>query len=472
MNLVGRRSNQRLKVPLGTALTTAALLSMSACLGPRPEAPSASAIAAPRAWRSPIGPAAPIEADWWRAFHDPVLTALVERALASNADIGVAVGRVEEARALTRLASAQQAPLATVGSTGGDGRTVILGQGVDAFVAQPQVSISYDLDIFGRLREASAAARATLLATEATRDSVLLGVASSTAAGYISLLGFDARLATARATLLSRSDALRYARRRAAAGYTSQLELHQAEAEYQATAQLVPPAELAVTRQEDALSILVGDPPEAIRRGVALEALTTPAVPDGLPSDLLRRRPDIYSAEETLVASDRTLDSSRAAILPNLSLTGSAGLALSTALANPITLFSVGASVLAPLFDGGRLHAQADASAARRDQAAYAYRRTVLNAFREVEDGFAAAHRLDEQQASLRLQVTALQETLRISTNRYREGYSPYLDQLDAERGLLTAQLSLIQAENDRLVAFVTLYQAMGGGWMQPPKPA
>ena len=166
-----------------------------------------------------------------------------------------------------------------------------------------------------------------------------------------------------------------------------------------------------------------------------------------------------------MVAADRTLDSQRAAMLPNLSLTGSAGLVLSTALAQPQAIFSLGASILAPLFDGGRLRAQERAATARRDQAAFAYRRTALTAFREVEDALAGVRRTGEQARALGDQATAARGALQNATNRYRAGYSGYLEQLDAQRNLLTAELALVQTESDRLTAYVALYQAMGGGW-------
>ena len=440
---------------------------LAGCVGTRPAVPVAATVAPPASWRVSVTPTAPIDAAWWKGFGDPVLTVLVERALAHNPDIDIAASRVAEARALARLARAQQSPLVTAGAAGGEARTVLLGRGDDALAAAPQAIVSYDLDLFGRLSQASASARATLLGTQDARDSVALAVASTTASGYIALLGLDERVVTTKSTLDARADALALARRRASAGYKSQLELAQAEAEYRAAEQLVPAAELAVARQENALAILVGDAPRVIDRGARLAALRTPAIPDGLPANLLRRRPDIASAEAALVATDRGLDSARAALLPNISLTGSGGLALSTALANPITLFSVGASILSPLFDGGRLRAQVYASAARRDQAAFSYKRAALVAFREVEDGLASFNRLGEQKVIVAQQVTALQTSLRISTNRYREGYAPYLDQLDAQRGLLTAQLVAIQIETDRLNAIVTLYQAMGGGWDQ-----
>jgi len=464
---------RRSKRPLAPTASLACALALGACAGPRPPIPLTASVTAPDHWRAPAPSAttttsATIDAAWWRAFGDPALTALVEQALAHNTDLDLAAARVDEARALARQARAQQAPLATAGISGGEARTMVLGRGVDALAAAPQVAISYDLDLFGRLSQTNASARASLLAAQDTRDAMALAVASTTASGYIALLGLDSRLATIRATLDARAEALRVARRRASLGYTSQLELQQAESEYQAAAQLVPPAELAITRQANALSLLAGQTPVAIRRGLALDALTAPPIPAFLPSSLLRRRPDVVAAEASLVASDRTLDSARAALMPNLSLSGSAGLALSSALDDPITLFSIGGSLLAPPLDGGRLEAQAAAAAARRDQAAFIYRRTALTAFREVEDGLAAVDRLQAQQAAIDSQVVALRVTLRLATNRYREGYAPYLDQLDAQRGLLAAQLVSVQSRTDRLVALVTLYQAMGGGWSTP----
>ena len=304
-----------------------------------------------------------------------------------------------------------------------------------------------------------------MLAGEATRDTVRLATAATTASGYITLRALDQRLAIARATLASRSDALRIARRRFEAGYSSRLEYRQSQAEYAATQQLVPAAQLAITRQEDALSVLTGSAPGPIERGLPLDRLTLPPIPDGLPSDLLRRRPDLFQAEQTLVAADRTLDSQRAAFLPNIALTGSAGVVLSTALPNPVGLFSLGASILAPLFDGGRLRAQEGVAASRRDQAAFAYRRAALTAFREVDDALAGVSRIGEQATALRDQEVAAQGALQNATNRYRAGYSAYIEQLDAQRSLLTAQLALVQTRADRLTSYVALYQAMGGGW-------
>lgn len=444
------------------------LASLAGCTlpGKRADPPSAAAVAPPPAWRTSLPTGAPVRAGWWQAFGDPVLTRLVEQALADNVDVQTAAARVEEARATEALSRAQLLP--QVGGTAAETQ----GQALSPFGvpsrtvgAQPTITASYDLDLFGRLRLASRAARAQLLAAEGARDTVRLATAASTASGYITLRALDRRLAIARETLAARADALRIAQRRFEAGYSSRLEYRQAQGEYSATAQLLPAAELAISRQENALSLLTGRAPGAIARGLPLDRLAAPPIPDGLPADLLRRRPDLFQAEQTLVAADRTLDSQRAAMLPSLSLTGSAGVALSTALANPVGIFSLGASILAPIFDGGRLAAQEDVATARRDQAAFAYRRAALVAFREVDDALAGVRRTDEQAADLVQQTLAARGALQNASNRYRAGYSAYIEQLDAQRSLLTAELSLVQTKTDWLTSYVALYQAMGGGW-------
>lgn len=439
---------------------------LGACVGTRPPPPPAATVAPPPFWRTASGTGEPVRADWWQAFGDPVLTALIERALVENDDLAIAAARVEEARAAARLARAQLSPTLGGGAGTSEGQTVSpLGTPSLAFGGQPALTASYDLDLFGRLRQASRAAQAQLLASAGASDAVRLAIARSVATSYVTLRALDLRLGIARDTLSARRDALRIARRRAKTGYTSNLELRQAEGEYHATEQLVAQAQLAIRRQEDAIDLLLGSTPAPVARGRSLDALALPAIPDGLPADLLRRRPDLYQAEQALVAADRSLDSARAALLPNIALTGSAGVALSTALADPIGIFSIGASVLSPLFDGGRLRAQADAATARRDQAAFAYRRAALSAFRDVEDGLAGVQRAGEQVTATAAQRDALAAALRNASNRYRAGYSSYIEQLDAQRGLLSAELALVQAQADRLTAYVAVYQAFGGGW-------
>ena len=439
------------------ALLLPLILAGCALPGPRRDAPPDATVIPPPAWRSALTApdASPVSAAWWQGFGDPVLTALVERALANNLDVLAAAARVEEARAAEALARAQLLPQlgGTVPETQGQSLSA-LGTTARSAAVQPGVQLSYDLDLFGRLRQSSRAARAQLLAT-----------AAAAASGYVTLRALDQRLAIARETLAARVEALRIARRRYETGYASRLEYRQAQAEYAGTQQLVPAAELAIARQENALALLTGESPRMVARGLALDRLATPPLPGGLPAQLLRRRPDLYQAEQTLVAADRTLDSQRAAMLPNLSLTGAGNLVLSTALAQPEVIFSLGASVLGPIFDGGRLRAQERVATARRDQAAYAYRRGALVAFREVDDALVGVRRTGEQADALAAQAAASRGALENATNRYRAGYSAYLEQLDAQRTLLTAELSLVQARADRLTSYVALYQAMGGGW-------
>lgn len=441
-------------------------LALGGCAGPHIATAPVAPVVPAAAWRSDAGIAAPLDRLWWRGFGDPALAALVDKALANNSDIAIAAARVREARATADLARAQLLPALDGGAGAGRSRAVsAFGTPQVQTYFQPQLQASYEVDLFGRLADGASAARSAWLASEAARDTVRLAVTGATATLYITLLGLDARLAVARETLAARSGALKLATSRDRAGYSPRLELQQAQAEYDATAQIIPQIETAIARAENGLSLLTGDVPGPIARGGTLAALAVPPIPDGLPSDLLERRPDIAQAANQLAAADSSLAAARKRFLPQLRLTGAAGAAFSTLLGDPITIWSVGGSVLAPLFEGGRLRAQANVAAAQRDQAAQAYRRTVLTSFREVEDALATSRHLDEQIALARHQRDTLAEAFRLATNRYRAGYSSYLEQLDAQRGLLSTQLALVGLETDARTARVQLYQAMGGGW-------
>jgi NodT family efflux transporter outer membrane factor (OMF) lipoprotein len=448
-----------------------ALLALGACAGPKADVPPEAAVGAPAAWRGGAAGAGEVTADWWRGFNDPALSRIVETALANNDDIAIAATRVAEARAQFRFARAQMFPNVGAGAGIERGANINPGFGVPDTQTDGEgaVQISYDMDLFGRLSDTREAARSSLLASEAARDNVRLAVASAAASGYITLRGLDARLLVLRDTLKARGEELRVAKRRADAGYGTQLELAQAEAAYHTTEPLIPATQLAITRQEDGLSLLLGSNPRDIERGSDLDGLAAPAVPVSLPAALLRRRPDIAAAEQQLAASDHALDAARDAYMPDVQLAAEGGLIGSNlALGSPFELWSLGGSILAPIFSAGRLEAQQDAATARRDQAAFAYRRTALTAFKEVEDSLQAVQRDQEQERAVIAQRDAQARALALATNRYREGYSPYLDQLDAQRGLLSAQLALVQARTDRFNALVTLYQSLGGGWKAP----
>ena len=429
---------------------------------PRPEA---SIVAPPADWRTELPADGAIERQWWARFGDPQLSALVEQARANNSDLAIAATRVAEARAQERVARSLLLPSLSASVPGSEARTVnAFGQPSESTSGQPTFQAAYEVDLFGANAARRDAARANAAALAAAREAATLSVSAAAASGYIALLALDDRLVVLKETLAQRGEALRIARDRAEAGYTSQLELRQSEAEYRAAEQQIPAIEAAIARQENALSLLVGDTPHAIARGASFDALATPAVPAVVPSELLRRRPDIAQAEYSVAATDANLRAARAQFLPQIRLTASAGAAFSTLIGDPISIWSVGGSILAPIFSGGRLEGQFDAATAQRDQAAFAYRKTVLTAFREVEDQLALIDRLGVQEQALLAQRTAVADALRHATNRYGAGYSPYIEQIDAQRALLSVDLSLIQLRTDRLTAYVALYQALGGG--------
>ena len=444
-------------------------LAVAGCAGPRPQIPAEASVTAPPSWRETShDTAAPVTATWWDAFGDPALTRAVATALANNTDIYLAAARVEEAQGEFHLARAQLLPNVTAQGGGGRERSVNAGFGIPELqnAGQANVGLSYALVLFGQLATARDAASARLLSRADSRESVRLAVAASTAGGYITLAALDARLVVLRETLVQRANSLNVIRRRTETGYSTQLDLAQAEAEYRAAAQLIPAAELAIAHQENGLSVLFGSAPREVQRGRELNAFVVPDIPAAVPSELLRRRPDIAAAEEQLVAADATLDSARAAFMPSIQLSASGGVAASTLFQpSAIWIWALGAAFSAPIFDSGRLQAQQETAAARRNQAAYAYKNTALTAFREVEDGLASVRLLDEQEKALVAQRDALAHALKLATRRYRAGYSPYLDQLDAERSLLSAELSLVQSRADRLSSAVDLYRALGGGW-------
>jgi NodT family efflux transporter outer membrane factor (OMF) lipoprotein len=439
---------------------------LAGCAGTAPPLSTPPPLALPQQWQTRLEATAPQRPDWWRDFGDPVLTQWVEAALANNTDIATAVARVREARAQEQVARSQRWPTLDLAMGATRSRSLDpLGRPTESTGAQPLFQAAYEVDLFGRIADQVRAAEAGSVAAGQARDVVALGVAAAAASGYITLRVLDARLAILRETLRSREDSLRLAARRAAVGYTSDLEWRQAQAEYEATAQQLPQAEAAIARQEHALSMLAGQVPGPVRRGVALQVLVLPPVPPALPSELLRRRPDIAQAESTLAASDATLAAARAQFLPQLRLSATAGQIFSSSLADPVTIWTLGASVLAPIFSAGRLRGQVEAAAARRDQAAWSYQRTVLVALREVEDNLSAVARLREQRAHLQAQREAVSDAWRNAVNRYQAGYSSYLEQLDAQRSLLAAELALVQSVGDELNALVALHQALGGGW-------
>ena len=445
-------------------LVTTTALALSACAPTLQEPPPGTSVTPPTEWRTSLEVTAPIERDWWDAFGDPQLSRLVEQARANNADVRIAAARVEEARATERGSRGFLLPSLGAGVEGGVRREVSpFGQAQTTVAAQPAFRASYEVDLFGKNAARVDAAEAGVAASAAGAEAARLSVSAATASGYITLLALDKRLSVLEETVVARQEAVKFARDRAEVGYTSQLPLRQAEAEYQATAQLVPQLKAQIARQENALSVLTGELPGAIVRGGTLGDLRRPPAPATLPSELLRRRPDVAAAEYRIAAADAQMRMARADFMPSIDLGATAGLVLSDLLADPVGVWSLGGSILAPIFQGGKLQAQLDGATAQRDQAAWAYRSTVLNAFREVDDRMAVLANLNDQEAALEAQQAAVADALRHARNRYRAGYSPYIEQVDAQRALLGVELELIQVKADELTTLIGLYQAVGG---------
>jgi NodT family efflux transporter outer membrane factor (OMF) lipoprotein len=448
------------------AVSIACLLAAGCTMPPQPAPPSTLEV--PAAWRAGAAAASNVQRDWWGAFGDPALAALVARALDYNTDVRVAQARLQEYRARITIAQSAQMPQLTGSVTPARGRVISSGTRVESTSINGSLQASYEVDVFGRLAAGTAAARFDYQAQQAAADATALSVAANVAAGYLNLRGLDAQLALARATLASRQSSFDLARRQFQVGYSSRLELSQAEAELHTAAGVVPQVERSITLQENALSLLVGASPGPVARGTAFADLAAPAITPGLPSELLRRRPDVAQAERTIAAADASLAAARDQLLPSIRLTASAGVqaaSLPALLHSPSDLWSIGGSVLAPLFDAGRLRAQADIAASLRDRAVFAYEGVVRNAFAETENSLASIARLGEQLTEAQSRAVVAAEVLRIAHNRYANGYASYLEELDAQRNLYTAQNNVLVLRASLLAAHVDLFRALGGGW-------
>lgn len=446
------------------------LTALAGCMPARQPAPPEADVAPPAQWRDAERRETAISANWWKAFDDPKLTALVEAALANNTDVLSAASRVEQAR--EQIQQSRAALLPSIDAALGAQRTrelSVLGITHNTSV-QPSLQVSYEVDLWGRLRRLRETAELQYRATEAERDAVRLAVASTTARAYMSLLSLDQQLAVTRETVESRQQALRVAEDRAKLGYTSQLELSQAQSEYEAAAELLPQLQQAIREQENALRLLTGRLPGVIERGAGLLSIEPPPVPGLLPSTLLRRRPDIQQAELLLAASDLNIQAQRDRFLPQVQLSASLGRLFVNSLDyDPVRVWDLGASVLAPIFNAGRLESGVNIAVAQRNQAAFAYRATALQAFNEVENSLSAVGNLRQQLERVAARRTVLERSLTYAEDRYRAGYSSYLETLDAQRNLFNTELAAVQLRESQLNALISLYQVLGGGWLSEP---
>ncbi|WP_395300195.1 efflux transporter outer membrane subunit [Enterobacter sp. ECC-175] len=433
--------------------------------------PAQPSLQIPAQWRAAAGPASPAQRLWWRNFHDSNLNRYVDQALVNNSDVLIARERISEYQARVYAADGSLFPSLDAGVTGTRARSQSAATGLPAYgtLYKGSLTASYDVDIWGVNRSTASAAEASLEAQKAAAAAADLTVASAVASGYVTLLSLDEQLSVTESTLKSLEEAYNLAKRQFETGYSSRLELMQSDSELRATRAQVPVIQHQVAQQENALSLLLGSNPGDITRGSDFDGLTPLAIPSQLPSTLLNRRPDIAQAERQLVAADATLAASRASLLPSINLTATGSVqdrTLSGLLDNPLQLWSVGGSILTPLLNRQALNAQVDISQSQRNQALYGYEKTVRNAFAEVNNSLDAITRYQEQLTELLAQQDVADETLRIAQNRYRNGYSSYLDVLDAQRTLYSVQTSVVQVKNNLLLAQIDLYKALGGGWV------
>lgn len=450
------------------SILTAMAISLNGCIPRIPAVPATARVQAPSHWHEQSTITSQnADAQWWKQLNDPVLDQLINEALTNNIDLALAQTRVQEALAQEHASRASLLP--TLEASGGTTRQKSLnafGVATLTRVEQPSFQAAYELDVFGKNRHAYQAGRLNRQATETAEAATRLSVISTTVKSYITLRALDEKLNLLQKTLDARQRELKIAQSKANVGYTSKLELNQAQAEYAATLQQIPVVQSSISQQEHALSMLVGSSSRTIERGLPLSQLHAPAIPDMLPSELMQNRPDIVQSSLLLAASDANLASARAQFLPSVKISATFGRIFSTApIKEPVNVWSIGGSILAPIFEGGSIKANFDLNVARRNEAAWNYRKTVLTALKEVEDQLSASYRLQEQEQALEMEQKALASALHHASNRYHAGYSPYLDVLDSQRNLLSVESQLIQSKADYLNAQVSLYQALGGGW-------
>jgi multidrug efflux system outer membrane protein len=415
---------------------------------------------------------------WFEVYKDEPLRRLIRAARARNYDLRLAVARIDAARAGLGLARSNQYPQFDVDADLTTTRTS--GNGAASFpgLAGRKRSfgeiflglLSFELDVWGRLRQQTKAARAQLKAAETDRETVMTIVVGEVATGYFDLIELDAELDIAERTLAVRQESLRLIAARQQGGLATMLDVRQAEQLVYQASQLIPQTQLLIEQTENRISILLGDNPGPVERGTLLSQQEPRPVPAGLPSSLLARRPDIRSAEQLLVAQNALVKAARAAYFPRISLTGVLGFQsdqLSNLFSGPSAAWTFVPQITQPIFTAGRLKSNVNFEKAQREYALALYQQTIRTAFAEVSDALAQYRRVREIRAQQELLVTSLRDQSRLAHLRYEGGVDTLLNALVADSSLFAAELSLAQSRRDELLSLVQLYRALGGGWQE-----
>lgn len=481
--------DRRLPRLLTIVIVVAALMLAGCLLGPDYQAPEVKAPeqfrhAAAAAAKPAADPASLADLPWWEIFKDAELQKLIRIALEENKDLQVAALRVDEARAELGVTKSAQGPTVNAGANaslmeipGANIPGIPPGTHLRTPIYSTELTMTWELDIWGRLRRATEAARAQLIAGEEVRKGVVMGLISRVAQAYFELRGLDLELEISKRTLASREASLKLVKLRHDGGVSSALDLRKAEAEAVSTAASIPDLERQIAQKENALSILLGRNPGAVTRGLDVtQQPLPPTVPAGLPSSLLERRPDLREAEQGLVAANAQIGVAKAAFFPQVSLTGQFGYMsrdMSQLFVGPNRMWGIGPGVTLPIFNAGRNMAQLEGAEAKQKEALIRYQQAVQEAFRDVDDALIAYQKVRETRLYQEQLIEAAQKALALAELRYKNGVSSYLDVLDAQRQLFNAEIGLAQTRKGQLVAVVLLYRALGGGWSETEsKPA
>jgi multidrug efflux system outer membrane protein len=451
------------------------IVSLLGCMvGPNYRRPS---IETPSSWRFEEKEAREVaNTKWWEQFGDPVLNELIETALKENKDVKIAAANIEDF--MGRYVTTQAPLFPQLGASVSGGRTratelaaAPLSKGTvnpgNSF--QIFLNANWEIDLWGKLRRATQAARADLLSAEEARRAVILTLATSVASTYVNLRDLDLQLEIAKQTAKSREGTYNLFKMRFGRGMISELELSQVRSEYEQALSTIPFIEKTIAQQENALSVLLGRNPGPIPRGKTIDDLVLPAVPAGLPSDLLRNRPDIRQAEQDLIAANARIGAATSLYFPAISLTGSYGNAsadLSKLFTAPARVWSFAVPLTAPIFTAGAISGQVKSSKAVQQEALVRYERSIQTGFREVEDALIDQKKSREQLEIETQEVATLHSYARVARLRFDSGYTSYIEVLDAERSLFNAELSRAETKGILFQALVNLYKAMGGGWV------
>lgn len=408
---------------------------------------------------------------WWEVFQDRELQSLIRAALKNNYDVRIAAARVLQAQAQLGITRADQFPSLGAGGNIVSQRSSKIGPIPSYELTQGNLTASaaWNLDFWGKYRRATEAARANLLANQWAQKEVAATLVADLASSYFRLRQLDLELEISRRTLSSRQDSLQLTQTLEQHGINSMLDVRQSEQLVYTAATEVPDVERQIAQQENAISILLGNNPDDVPRGLKLtEQPHAPEVPAGLPSSLLERRPDICEAEASLMIANAQIGVARAAYFPQISLTGAAGYqtpALTNLFTGPAGIWNLAASVSQPIFEGGRLKSNVRFAEAQREQMILTYQQTIQGAFRDVSDALVAYRKDREFRIQQEHLLAAAQDAAQLSQARFKAGTTDYLEVLTNETNAFSAELGLAQAQGNELVALVQLYQALGGGW-------